>query len=419
LDKYKALAVFTIAFVYYLLLAATEFTWIFGSGDSGGWLMAAVSWSTPQPLGNPIYVLFGHAMNALPGDLVAKMTIVGSCLASAITVTVVYLLTLRFTQSWKLGILSSGVLLASAVFLSQSTVLSQYPLAILATVSAFWFYLRGNRKLSVISLGLGTAMHVMVGTIAVLWIAMEWRQGRLREWLRFIPLFLLVGVTPYTLTLWELRMEHGSLGLDVLTNHISNTSGAGQLALTALPARILLFIGFMVVSLGAALLPIWHGVRRREVKGYWLMVVPIALVSWYYLSSLDPTIWHYLPWTMPFLAIFAGIGAAGLRGRDMLIVSEVVVLLLVANTMLLSANVEAERNPVATDLYRKYTELPHGSRVAVPRTGWLGFTLRYVQETTRPDLVLVPPARPTGKPVWVPSVVDGRAELGLAWPGRE
>jgi hypothetical protein len=384
---------FAISEIYYIVLSAKSFTWVFGSGDSGSWLASSLSWITPQPFGNPLYVLLGHFTALFPGDLVIKMTIIGSCLPAAATVSMVYLITHKLTRSVGLGVIASGILLASATFLTQSTVLNQYPLPILMTVLSFWFYLRDNRRLTTVFLGLGTAMHVMVGAIALLWIAAEWRQGRAKEWLRMIPLFLAMGILPYLFTLWELWYNNGSLSWQVISNFISNTSGAGELALTALPERLLMFVSIIVVSLGLALPAIWYGLKNKLVKGYWLMVIPIGLVSWYYLTALDPTVWHYLPWAMPFLAILAALGIIAVRKRLQIVpaMGMSIVILLIVNSFLLNADLEADRNPVALNLYQEYLALPNGSTVAVPSMGWIGFTLRYVQVGARPDLVRIEP----------------------------
>ncbi len=388
--KYAFLLLGLVSAAYYSVLSAKQFTWVFGSGDSGDFLAAAKSWLPPQPFGNPFYVLLGHLLDALPGDLVVKMTVVGSCLASAVTVAVTFAIVERMTKSTKIGLLAGVTLMASPVFLSQSTVLSQYSLAVLAVVLAFWFRLNEKHKLTALCLGAGTAMHAVVAVIALLWFVIEWRQGRLKEWVRLIPMFIAIGGLPYCLTLWELWRLHGTLSLGILLDYTSNTSGAGMLAASVFYRRFFWFAGLMLTGLGVAIIPAYYGFKDKSIPHYGLLLTPVVFVSWYYLTAADPTTWHYLPWVMPFLVIFAGVGMQKLVAVWRPIIPAVAVsvaALLIVNTIFLNANVEAERNPVAMDTYRQFAGLPQGATVDVPDMGWIGFAFRYVQVNERPDLI--------------------------------
>lgn len=393
MTKYLKPAIFLVAFIYYCALSSTQFTWVFGSGDSGGWLASALTWVPPQPLGNPLYVLFGHLMATLPGDLVAEMTILGSCLPSAVTVVLVYSIVLHYTQSRKIGLLSAGVLLASTVFLAQSTVLGQYPLAVMLTVLAFWFYLKDKRKLAVLCLGLGTAMHFVVAVVSVVWLALEWRQGRLGQWARLIPIFVVSGVLPYALTLWQLWRYYGELNSHVISSFVSNTSGAGGLVVMLFPMRLLRYAAWITVSLGVALVPIYFGVRYKVEKGFYLLVTPIVFVSWYYLTAQDPTVWHYLPWVMPFLAILAGVGLTKMGDwrPAVPVVGAWVGVMLLVNAAFFNAGVEARRYPVASTFYDDLVALPENARVVADRLG-PGATVRYVIADRRPDIECIPSA---------------------------
>ncbi len=250
-----------------------------------------------------------------------------------------------------------------------------------------------GKYLAVMVLGLGTAMHFVVGIIAVLWLVLEWRQGRLQQWVTLIPLFLLFGVLPYTLTLWELWQENGVLNLRVLLDFTNNTSGAGGLMVTQLPERLLRYAAWVTASLGVALVPIVYGLKQRKVKGYGLMLTPIAFVSWYYLTAQDPTVWHYLPWTIPFLSVFSGLGIVRLRKWKPLIPAVVLgtVMLLAANAVIFNADKAAHQHPVATIAYNNIKALPKGAVVASGDRG-VGTTLRYVIATERPDIRRAPPA---------------------------
>jgi hypothetical protein len=120
--------------------------------------------------------------------------------------------------------------------------------------------------------------------------------------------------------------------------------------------------------------------------------MPIWLVSWYYLTAQDPTVWHYLPWTAPFLAIFAGIGiSSALSWKPMkyLLVSWIVVALC-TNSLFLNADLLSKQYPNAISLYDSLKALPQNAVVEANHMGWVGFTVRYVQVSCRPDIKIVP-----------------------------
>ncbi len=375
------------------MLSAKTYTWIFSSGDSGDWLASALSWIPPQPFGNPLFVLLGHVLAHFPGGLVLWLTTIGSCLPSAITISAVYLITLKLTNKQSLAIVASLVLLGAVVFTSQALVISEYPLPVMFVTLAFLFYLHNYRSTTALVLGLGSACHVVVIVIAALWLLVEWRQGRLRQWLKPINLYQPVAFLPYLLTLWELwKFNNNHLSIHILLLYVQNSSGMGALALSAFPDRLLHFAGYIIVSLGIALIPICMTLfnkASRDIKGYWLMAAVVAFPCWYYLTSIDPTTWHYLPWVMPFLAVFAGVGISKLDICKGMLVTVGAGCLLIINVLFLNANVLASRNPVAENIYRATQGLPLNCDVAIRADGWDGFDVRYVQVSSREDITCI------------------------------
>jgi hypothetical protein len=391
-NKWVALTLFILSFLLFFILSAKQFTWIAGSGDSGDWLASALSWIPPQPFGNPLFILMGHVLAHFPGSLVIWMTAIGSCLPAAITVSAVYLITCKLTGKQSLAIVSSLILLGAVVFTSQALVLSEYPLPVMFVTLAFLFYLRDKRLLTAIMLGLGSACHVVVIVIAVLWLLIEWRQGGLREWIHPSIAYLLIAFLPYLLTLWELWRFNGHISIHILLSYIQNSSGMGALALSAFPSRLLHFVGYIIVSLGIALIPICitlFNKTSRDIKGYWLMIAVIIFPCWYYLTSIDPTAWHYLPWVMPFLAVLGGIGIGSLGDNMGKVIIVGAGCLLIANVLFLNASILASQNPIADNLYHATQDLPTNCDVAIRADGWDGFDVRYVQVNGRKDITRI------------------------------
>ena len=60
-----------ISFIYLMVLSAKSYTWVFASEDAADWLASSILWFVPQPVGSPLYILLGHAINVLPIDLVS------------------------------------------------------------------------------------------------------------------------------------------------------------------------------------------------------------------------------------------------------------------------------------------------------------------------------------------------------------
>ena len=134
------LIIFLTAFSYFALLSSKTYTWVFVSEDAADWLACSTMWMVPQPLGSPLYILLGQFLNILPGDLVIKMTMILSCLPSAITVTLVYLIVRHLTNKESIAITSAMVLAASAIFMSQSTILEEYALAVMLLTLGYYFF---------------------------------------------------------------------------------------------------------------------------------------------------------------------------------------------------------------------------------------------------------------------------------------
>ena len=384
-EKRLPFMVGALAFLYFFLLSAKQFTWIFVSGDSGDWLAASKMWIAPQPYGNPLFVTFGHLINTImPQNLVVGMTVFGSCLASAVTVAAVYMIVVRLTKSLSAAFVAALILTGSAIFLSQSTVLSQYPLAVMFPTLALLFYVEDRRKLAVLMLGLGAATHIVVIVLAFLWFVAELYYGRWREWAKLIPLFVVVGLLPYALTLWELNraspqlLAGGPLSLQSISNYLGSTGVVGTLAVLQFPVRAFQFTGFIVVSMGVALIPMFVGLKQKDVKGIALIWLTLMFVCWYYLTCIDPTTWHYLPWIMPFLAILAGIGVTRIAWKPaMKWVSVGAGCLIAANAVWLNAGVESQQNNKAERYLQDMMDLPDGSALVINRGGYEGLAFDY------------------------------------------
>lgn len=386
------LLMFLASFAYFSLLSAKEWTWVFVSGDSGDWLAASTAWFVPQPMGSPLFVLLGHFLNLFPGSLVIKETILLSCLPSAVTVSLVYLVTLRLTGRRLYALSASTVLLGAALFLTQSTILEQYAMAVMFVVLALYCYLSGHRKLAVIALGLGTATHIMVLPIAAIWLLVE--RSYWRTWIRYLPLFLLFGIVPYSMILVLMAMHSppfiaGYFNQESITGYFFNTAGAivGTLSVFDLPHRIYTTLGMLAMSIGLALVPAVRSLFRGLDRTTWIILGTVMFSVWYHLTCIDAITWTFLTFALPFIAILAGIGLKNTRHLSYAVMA-CAVLLLSANAFTLGADALTDRDPQAREVHSAYLDMPQDS-VVVVSAGSYALALFYTIETDRPDLAPV------------------------------
>ncbi len=378
MKKYTPLLLGALALAYYILLSAKTYTWVFLSGDSGDWLATANWWMVPQPYGSPLYIILCRLVGLLPGSQPLNLTILLSCLPSAITVTLVYLIVKHLTNKISIALISALVLLGSAVFLSQSTVLEEYAIATMFLAAALYAYIRGNRWETVVLLGLGTAVHIFIGVLAVAWVVVEGKEWKL--WLKPVGLFAIIVGASYSFILLLMYMDTprllaGGLSPYSIRFYWTVTTGAilGQLSLSEAPTRLLYLSGLMVVSFGLALVPICSSWKRPVSKLVILLSGMTVLTLWYYGTNLDPAAWTFITFASPALAILCGLGLYKLAPRYKYAVALGALVLILVNGLFLNANLLTNADPQASTYRQELQNLPDNSIVlTTPGTYSLG-----------------------------------------------
>jgi hypothetical protein len=363
------------SFLYYLFLCCKDYTWIFASGDSGDWLAAANMWLVVQPYGSPLYILLARAISFLPFSLPAAMTILLSVIPSVITVVFVYLITVKISGKKILGITASVVLLGSAVFLSQSTILEEYALAVMFVTLAYWFYIKDKKVLTALMLGLGTAIHIVPLAIAGLWMLLHLKQ--IKSWIKPIIVYIISGILPYLFILWLLAGNgfpfFGGYGLSLssLSSYLSSSGVFGTLSIFKFPDRIVDFTAIMLMSFGLAIVPAVAFFKKRPWEMWQKLIFIVIFFSlWYYLTCLDPTAWTFVSYASPFIAITAALGIAKLNkfGLTQLVIVGAIALMLV-NSFALNATLLNKNEPLAVNYYKQVMQLPDDSVLLLTRGG--------------------------------------------------
>ena len=373
--------IFLFSFVYYSLLSAKQYTMLFASGDSGDWLAASNWWIVPQPYGSPLYITLGHFLDLFPGDLVIKMTILLSCLPAAITVMLVYLIVKHLTNKTHIAMIASVVLLGASIFLTQASILEEYSIAVMFVALAYYLYLKDKKKLTALSLGLGSAVHILVIPIALLWLALERKQWRV--WIRTLPIYIVSGILPYGLVLYLMasdtpRLLAGGLSWQAINSYLGSTSVFGTLSIMALPERALDFASLILMSFGLAVIPIWLAFRRPWAAHIKILIISIAFPIWYYLTCIDPTSWTFMTYACPFIAVAVGIGLTKVK-REYVIkaVTASAVFLVIINMAFMNAGLLAKEEPKAMEYYNEIQAIPDGSAVVIWRGGFEFMALCY------------------------------------------
>lgn len=371
--KYAAPIISLCAFAYYVALSAKQYTWMFVSGDSGDWLACANTWMLPQPYGSPLYILLCRLLGLMPNQP-TTLTVLLSCLPSAITVGLVYMVVRKLTGKVWCALTASLVLLGAGVFLTQATILEEYALAIMFLTLAYFFYTSDRRKLIALCLGLGTVVHIFVLPIAFFWFALEYKQLRLKP----VAVYLVSGALPYVLI--PVLMYFGSgLTFEGLLEYWTGTSGAivGTLSIFDAPQRLLSIAQILLMSLGLAIMPLWYGLKKPYDTKKVVLLITVVVALWYHLTSLDPMSWTFMCFGLPAVVILVGTGLSKLSLKHTYIVVAGALILIAINSVFLNASTLTREESLATTYYNELRSLPNGSAVAAT-SGRYSFGLLYV-----------------------------------------
>lgn len=369
---------------------------MFVSGDSGDWLAASTIWMVPQPFGSPLYITLGHIVNAIfPNNLPAAMTIILSVIPAAITIGLVYLILRALDLNYKYAILGAIALLACGVYLSQATVLEEYAIATMFCTLALYCHVKKRYTLTAVFLGLGTAVHVIIGAVACLWAVVSYKEWR-SSWKTMLPAFIVCGVLPYSLILALMASPStpkwiaGNLSLESLNSYLGSTGTIGSLALQSTPQRLSEAIPIILVSFGPLLVPLVKGLQKPHLSLFPIACVTLGLCLWLYITNSDPSTWTFLTFTMPIACVSTGIGLSRLPKWYYQASIGFLAIMLIANGILLNANLLTKQYPVAHNYYESTTALPANSALVINRGGPYGLGAMYIVVQNHPaELILM------------------------------
>ena len=399
LKKYLPWLILLASFTFFAILATKTFSWWFVP-DSGDWLTAAHQWLVPQPVGYPLYILLGHFLNALPGDLVLKLVLVLSCLSSAVTVALTYLISLRLTKSVLISTACAILLTGSAVFLTQSTIVEQYALVTCLLTCALWFFILDKKYLVALFLGLAISVHIFALIITLLWfvsLIREWKQ-----WWKPAVLTAAIVAMFYSFILLLMaintpRLLAGGLNLASIKMYLFGISGGivGTMSIFEAPHRFLEIGAVLLTSFSVALIPAIRAVRHlNRIK--LLLITNILFILWYVLTCIDPITWHYLIILSPSVVILCSMGLKEMSVKYIYVVLIISIILLGLNSYFLNANRLTNKDPMASSYYNELMSLPNNS-VVVTEPGQYSLGLFYAMSNGKQLIPLIYPYIDTWK----------------------
>jgi hypothetical protein len=392
--KFIPYLLFLFSAVYYYILSAKEWTWLFVSNDSGDWLASANLWFVPQPFGSPVYIFLTKIAGLLPFDLIFSMTFLLSVIPSAVTIAMIYLICKKATGKIKFGLIGSSIALVNGVLLSQSIIIEEYALAVMLVTIGFWAYISNKKKITVVSLGLATGVHVIPAILTLMLLFVE--KENIKEWLKYWWLFILFGVLPYIyipiimLLPDTPRWMIGELSLQAFNEWLGAAGSVfGSLSIADTPTRIQQFVVIILASFGLSLIGLWTGFKKPWGKEVKFSIIAIAICSWVYATNLDFTTWTFLSYTVPFVCYVSVIGLQKISIKYTKAVLVWLVLLFMANSLFLNADILSKKDNQAMTFWKELQELPKGSAVVVPRGCATGFGMFYLYTQGRSDLVII------------------------------
>jgi len=365
---------------------------VFISSDSGDFLAASTAWMVPQTYGYPLYTLLGHLVGFMFHDLEAAMNIVLSALPAAIAIGLVFATVLRMTGKYLVALISAAVLLGCAIFLTEASVTKGYALEAMFLTAAFYTYVCGRKKSTLVFLGLATAVHITAAFVAVFWLLAD---RRWKYWLSSIWIYIIVGLVPYLMVpilmyLDTPRFLAGSLTFENLKNYFSSTSRAivGTISIFEAPERVFWIGKIVLMSFGLGLVPLIVALRRPLGRRKLLLIATGLFFLWYVVTCLDAQTWTYLSLGAPSMAILIGLGLNRLQRMHWYAVGVSACLLISFNAAFLNASLIDAQRPYGRNYMNTLESLPDRAVVVTePGPYSLGLFYHIVQGSNLVPLV--------------------------------
>ena len=299
-----AILVLVLSCAYFVSMCAPDITWANVDCDSMHYLSGAENIVVTPSQGAPLYNMFNAIVVRLPfGNDFWRLTFF-TAIFSGITSMLVYLMARRYTKRWWVALLAPLCFCASAVVLSQATILKQYSLITMLCTLSVYLHFIGKDKWKYIVLMCGVGVHHLVILPLFLIFIHDLAQHKKAKTklvtkkmllpilgLLFYIWIPLVNKPPYT-------MVTGTGFGDYVSYFFRSRNLIGGLAIFTENGlqRIQDGIAILGYSFGACSLLIWYALwhikKHKDHEGFilaFLVIIPII----HYMINIDPSVYTY------------------------------------------------------------------------------------------------------------------------------
>lgn len=305
LKKYwVAILVLVISCAYFVSMAAPDITWTNVDCDSMHYLSGAENLVVTPSQGAPLYNMFNALVVRLPFENNFWSLTLFTALFSGITSMLLYLMARRYTKRWWVALLAPLCFCASAVVLSQATVLKQYSLITMLSVLSVYLHFIGKEKFKYITLMCGVGVHHLV-ILPLFLIFIHDLAKHKKAKTRLITKKMLLPILGLLFYIWIPLVNKPPYTMvlgDDFGNYISyffrsrNLIGGLAIFTENGVQRIQDGIAILGYSFGACSLLIWYALwhikKYKDHEGFilaFLVVIPII----HYLINIDPSVYTY------------------------------------------------------------------------------------------------------------------------------
>lgn len=326
IKKYwREFAVLISACAYFLYLAAPNITSVNVDVDSLHYLSGAMNFVVTPPQGAPLYNIINALIARIPITNPFSMICASTAIFSGLTAMVLFIWAKRYTKSKWIALLAPLCFCASAVVVSQATILKQYSLITLLSVLALYLHFSGRDKAKYIVLALGVAVHhLIIFALLVVWlwdmVKHKKAHTKILTWSMGIPLIGLLFYIWVPLTNRPPWIFITGYRFKDYVTYLSKDSGLiGGLGIFTWNGLQRLQDGISILgySFGACWILIVYALfkfrkNKKDIETG-VLVFMWALPLLYYLTDRDPTTFTYTMMAFAFGGLLVVKGAEWLR----------------------------------------------------------------------------------------------------------
>lgn len=306
-----AILVLVLSCVYFICMAAPDITWTNVDCDSMHYLSGAENIVVTPSQGAPLYNMFNALVVRLPiGNDFWRLSFF-TAIFSGITAMLIYLMARRYTKRWWVALLAPLCFCASAVVLSQSTILKQYSLITMICVLSVYLHFIGKDKWKYVVLMCGVGVHHLV-ILPLFLIFIHDLAKHKKDKTKLITKKMLLPILGLLFYIWiplvnkePYTMVTGNGFGDYWSYFFRSRNLIGGLAIFTENGLQRLQDGITILgySFGACSLLIWYAIwhikKHKDHEGFilaFLVVIPII----HYLINIDPSVYTYTMMSFAF-----------------------------------------------------------------------------------------------------------------------